>query len=205
MNQQTPAPNDTAGDPAATDSSFLLRKVDFAALSDDAHKEYLAFQNRLRAESHPDDPPRTIEAHLARRRNVPPFIELQNWEVRDINRADSPVVGLGELQIAHQQENQHVASFHIQVLPERRREGIARQLLPAIVMAAQEKGRTMLMSDSNDRAPAGELFLQRIGAEPGLHSHTNQLTLSELEHDAIKKYREESERHLNSDFELVYC
>lgn len=188
-----------------TPPQFVLNKVDFAVLSDDAHVEYLTFQNRLRAESLPDDPPRTLEAHLARRRNVPPFIELQNWEIRDTSLPNAPIVGLGELQIAHQDENKHVASFQIQVLPERRREGIARRLLPPILSAAQEKGRTLLMAGSTARVPASESFLQRLGATPGLHSHTNQLALSDIDPAALRASRTAAEERCGETFELVYC
>lgn len=192
-------------DRSETESRFVLSKVDLAELSDEAHIEYLAFQNLLRAESHPDDPPRTLEAHLARRRNVPPFIELQNWEVRDTTLAGIPLIGFGEIQIAHLEENKHLASFDIQVLPERRQGGIARRLLHPMAVAAREKGRTVLMAGTNERVPAGALFLRRLGAEPGLHSHTNQLTLSEVDRAALAAYRAESAKRCQDTFELVYC
>lgn len=201
MSQQT---NSSTDSPLA-ESPFVLNKVDLSTLSDEAHEEYLAFLNRTRAESFPGDPPRTIEAHLAQWRNIPPFMEIQDWELRDVTHADNPIVGLGGIQIAHLKENQHIASFKITVLPERRQEGIARRLLHPIAVAAQEKGRTVLMTGSNDRVPAGESFLLRLGAEQGLHSHTNQLTLSELDRDALRTYCAEGERRCNNDFELIYC
>ncbi|MBC7806840.1 MAG: GNAT family N-acetyltransferase, partial [Akkermansiaceae bacterium] len=176
-----------------------------AALSDDAHAEYLAFDNRLRAESHPDDPPRTLEAHLARQRSIPTFLEIHHWEIRDTAIASNLIVGFASLQIAHQEENRHIASFDIDVLPERRHEGIASRLLHPLAVAASEKGRTLLMSHTHDRTPAGETFLRSIGAEPGLHSHTNQLVLPEIDPAFLKGYREEGEKRGNGDFELIRC
>ena len=188
-----------------TDSSLQIHKVDLATLSDDASKEYLAYSNRIRAESNPDDPPRTLEGFLARRRNVPSFMELHNWVVRDSAQPENPIVAWAELHIAHQGSNQHFASFGIDVLPERRREGIARRLLLPVATIAKEKGRTLLMSGSNDRIPAGEQFLTTLGAERGLASHTNQLVLADLDRAALQAYQEESLRRGSADFELIRC
>ena len=152
----------TAG--ANASPTLLLNKIDLAVLSDQAHEEYLAHSNRLRAESHPDDPPRPIEDHLARRRNVPDFVRLHNWEIRDAALPGNPLIGFGELQIGQQQTNRNIASFWISVLPERRREGIARRLLLPIATCALENERTLLMTGSTDHVPAGERFLQSLQA-----------------------------------------
>lgn len=187
------------------DASLVLRKVDLASLGDEAGPEYLAYDNRLRAESHPDDPPRTLEDQLAGWRNVPKSVEIHHWEARD-PAAGGILVGRGHLQILHQAAaNAHMAAIGIAVLPERRREGIARRLLRPIADYARERGRTLLISETDARIPAGERFLEAVGAQRGLSSHTNQLVVADVDRASLRAYREESARRGGGAFELVRC
>lgn len=186
-----------------SDSVFIVHPVNVASVSDADHEEYLAFNNRLRAESNPDDPPRTLEDQLTRWRNIPPIITIYTWAVRDSTLPGNPIVGLGELQARQQEANQNMAYVRLSVLPERRREGIARQLLHTIATMAQELGRTLLMIGTTDRVPAGERFMEALGAERGLESRTNQLVLAELDRATLRAYREESERRGDGEFELL--
>ncbi len=185
------------------DGGFILRSVDISAVSDEAHGEYLTFNNQIRAESDPQDPPRTLVDQISRWRNVPPIITIHNWEVRDTKLSDCPLIGWGEMQIGQQETNQNVALFRLAVLPERRREGIGRRLLQPLASTAMEQNRTLLIGTSLDHIPASERFFEALGAERGMKSVMNQLALSELDPTALRAYREESERRGKGAFELL--
>jgi mycothiol synthase len=77
-------------------------------------------------------------------------------------------------------ENQHLAQFSIELLPEARQQGIGKQLLSEIVAVSESESRTLLMTGTASTVPSGAAFLERVGAKVGLESHVNQLKLSEL-------------------------
>jgi mycothiol synthase len=79
------------------------------------------------------------------------------------------------------EENQHIGQFTIEVLPEYRRRGLARQLLVHIAGVARRENRRVLIAETTERILAGSAFMQRIGAEKGMEGHTNQLKLAELD------------------------
>lgn len=55
--------------------------------------------------------------------------------------------------------NQHLAEFDIEVLPEYRGQRIARNLFERVVDAARMHGRTLLMTKTTERIPAGTAFM----------------------------------------------
>ncbi len=79
-------------------------------------------------------------------------------------------------------ENQHLAQFTLEVLPEMRQQGIGRQILAHIVDMARRDQRHVLLTETSSCVPAGAMWMQRMGATKGLESHIHQLRLSELNH-----------------------
>jgi GNAT superfamily N-acetyltransferase len=88
-------------------------------------------------------------------------------------------------------ENRHILDFGIGVLPAYRRQGIARRLLALGADFAEEQGRRLMLCESNDRMPAGEAFLLRLGAERRLETHLNQLALDELDQALVERWLQE--------------
>jgi GNAT superfamily N-acetyltransferase len=74
------------------------------------------------------------------------------------------------------------------VLPSYRRQGIAKRLLKRIVLLARERDRRLLITDTMSKVPAGEAFMQWIGAEKALESHTSQLVIAELDRTLISRW-----------------
>lgn len=144
-------------------------------------KEYRAaneFGNILRAEFLPDDPPTPLKEEIQRWQNIPGFVDVRAWAVW--NPDESAALGAGTAEFLLMDHNQHLAEFQIQVHPQYRRRGLGRRLLGQIVNTACEKGRNLLITNTNDRVPAGEAFMARLHAERGLESHINQLDLRDL-------------------------
>jgi GNAT superfamily N-acetyltransferase len=89
----------------------------------------------------------------------------------------------------------------ITVLPEYRRQGLARRLLEQVAAAAREEKRRLLLTNTTDRIPAGESFMLRLGGVRGLVGHTNQLNLDDLDHSLVADWLERGDR---SRFELGF-
>ncbi len=98
-------------------------------------------------------------------------------------------------------ENRHLARFDIAVLPEFRRQGIARRLLGVIAEIPQRGERRLLIAATHGSVPAGETFMRRLGAHMALADHTNQLDLRDLNRDLLRLWLERASERA-ADFEL---
>ncbi|MFC4425332.1 GNAT family N-acetyltransferase [Deinococcus navajonensis] len=134
------------------------------------------FSNAVRAEKLPDDPALEDSDLMAMFSTLPPFVDLRLWVVRDGDQ----MVGRGQLTLLHLEDNRHLAQFEVMVLPAYRRRGLGRALFQEVVSAAQAGGRTLLVTETTDRVPAGALVMAAVGAQPALVSHANQLDLLHL-------------------------
>lgn len=164
--------------------------------------EYAAFNrhlNRMRRERLPDDQPSPIDDTIQQFQNLPDFVDFKLWFAWDAGQSE--IIAQGNVSLLNTDENRHLAQFDITVLPEYRRQGYGRQLLRRIAAAAKADGRRLLITDTNDRIPAGEAFMQRLGAMPGLVGHVNQLRLSELDRDLLYRWLAQGQERSNQ-FEL---
>lgn len=157
------------------------------------------FENRLRAERLPDDPPVPVEEFTSALRNIPPVIDISIWVVRSLD--GSAVNAAGNVRFLRTDENRHVVWFDIAVLPEFRRQGIARRLLALIAEVPRREGRRLMMTASRGAVPAGEEFLKRIGAQMALAGQTHQLDLRDLDRDLLRRWQERA-RERAADFDL---
>ncbi len=176
-----------------------FQQIDLRSASDDEYKCLGAFKNILNKEYFPDDPPMPLEAQIQDWKNIPALIEFQaylGW-----NSTRTQVIAFGAMFIRHTGDNEHVAHFRVEVLPEFRCQGLGRQILKILLPIAKEKRRSLLIAWSNDRIPAGEIFLERIGARRGLEGRVNQLKVSELDHNLIDRWLKQSE-NLEAEFEI---
>jgi mycothiol synthase len=165
-------------------------------------KEYRAANelfNTLRAETLPDDPPIPLEEQTRDFQNIPAFVDVYAWAVW--NNDDSKAIASGSVSVTHMETNKHVAEFGIEVLPEFRRQGIARELLAKITETERQENRTLLITGTNERVPAGAAFMQCLGARKGLENHTNQLDWRDLNRDLIREWQSCASASA-ADFEL---
>ena len=180
-------------EPAITVVPFDLKSA--------AHDEYAAlhaFTSRIHEELQPDDPPTPLEEAIAAWRGIMGVVNVRVWLAR---AADGRVVGRGQLVTANTPENQHLAEGTIQILPERRRQGLATGLLGRFVEGMRADRRRLLISNTIARAPSGEALMERLGGERGLETHVNQLKLEGLDRELLERWLAEG-RSRGAEFEL---
>jgi mycothiol synthase len=169
----------------------LSSEADYACLTE--------FKNILRLEVLPDDPPISCLENVQRWQAMQDYIQEAAWVAWESPRRR--IIAFAEAKIYHTGDNEHVIEFNVEVLPEFRRQGLARQLLRLIADHAERHNRRLMIVETNGRVPAGAEFLSRIGARKGLEQHLNQLRLAELDRDLIQRWLEASS-HLSDGFRL---
>lgn len=164
-----------------------LESIDIRNASEATYAAITDLRNRLRAEEKPNDPPIPAEELATRFRNAPDFVFLDMW------LAWAPEGGElwaeGTLEGFREGDNTHLGQMNVIVRPEQRRQGLARRLLAEIATAAAAQGRRTLVARTTDRVPAGAAFMLRLGASPGLATHTNQLDLADLDRGLLQAWQ----------------
>lgn len=158
--------------------AFAIHPFDFRTADGAAHAAYNDHFNRIRAEQLPDDPPRSLARALAHWENFPAYADQWIWNALSPERE---IIGSSGVLVLRTRDNQHLARCSVDVEPQWRRKGLARPLLRPVVERAREEGRRLLLFRTTSRVPAGEAFMRRIGASPGLSGDVNQLDLSALD------------------------
>lgn len=138
--------------------------------------------NRLRAETHPDDPPGPLAEMRAGLRNIPDWVDVWPWWL--CHASDGEVVGECHL-FAGLGADAHVLTVELGVQREYRRRGIGASILREVADVAQTGLRTLLRAKTTERIPSGAAFCERLGATPISTSHTNRLTLSEVDRSQL--------------------
>jgi mycothiol synthase len=158
-----------------------IQHTDKTSLTDKFVTQLVEHVNRMRLETHPDDPPVPPEEIIAQVKHLPPVIHLHIWNVQTDSSAQPKMEASAQLQMFDMDTNRHVAELGIEIEPHLRRQGYGAALLHRAATTARDAGRTLLLASSNDRVQAGAPFLERFGFTPGLANHVNQLTLSDLD------------------------
>ena len=157
--------------------------------------------NVMRREHLPDDPAIPLEETIQSLRNIPPFVDVRIWVAW--NADGSEIIAEGELVMLRTEENKHLAQVDIAVHPAYRRQGIGKRMLALFTETARAENRTLLLTGSVDRIPAGEAFLLRMGAKKGLESHVNQLRMDELDRGLVERWLERG-KETASAYELGF-
>lgn len=164
---------------------LVIEEVDIRSIEEPDIVELNRFGNVLREESHPEEPPRPLELTRAGIRNFPPNIATWDFWGRD---GDGTLLATGGTGYRRGEENQHLAWAEVEVHPDYRRRGIAKTMLHLIADVVAAEGRTLLMLGTTERVPAGEAFVRRFGAEPGLAQHINRLLLADIDRDLVLRW-----------------
>jgi GNAT superfamily N-acetyltransferase len=142
-------------------------------------------RDRIRAESWPDDPPLTLEETMRNWREPPSYVDQRTWFVTwDGSRG---IVAQAGVSLMRTPENRHAAWSWIGVLPEMRRQGIARELVRLIAETARADDRRLLFGTTNSKVTAGDAFMERVGATRAMAAYTNQLDLADLNRDLVRE------------------
>lgn len=184
---------------AAVQVSF--QPLDLRTATENEYACLSRFKNILNREYRPDDPPIPLEEHVQGWKNIPNFVEHEVYIVWD--SSNSEIIAYCEIAVYQTGDNEHLADFSIEVLPEHRNQRIGRQALRLLLPFANERHRTLLFSFTSDRIPTSEILFEHMGARKGLGMHINQLKLSEFDKTLVQKWLVQS-KNLSSDFELGF-
>ena len=172
---------------------YIIKELNVKDASHQAYQALRKLMDLVHKERQPDDPVTPLEETINQMKNLPSFVDLKMWCVWDEKQEN--MLAQGNIGLVHTDDNRHLSHFDIIVHPASRRQGIGKQLLGLIAEAALADNRTLLLTDTNDRIPAGEAFMQRIGAKCGLEGHVNQLLIAELDQNLIRKWFEQGVRN----------
>jgi mycothiol synthase len=163
----------------------VIQEVDYRSLSDDQIALLNDFENQMRAESNPEDPPHSLEMAIAEVRHQPAYLVMrQFWGVN----ADGTLAAQGYVYWRDVPENAHAIDVRIEVRPDHRGRGIARTLLSLLADVAEAERRPLLLSRTSSRVPAGETFARRVGADAAIADHTNRLVLADVDRDLVRRW-----------------
>lgn len=181
--------------------SHQIEAADIRSLDDGELVELNAFQNAMRQEARPGDPPMPLELTISNVRNLPKMDEGQLWLVRD---GDGALIGIGsawwEPEALH---NKHILDTGIEVLASARRRGIGAELLAGVVEHARELGKTLLLGGSQESVTAGRAFAERIGASLGQQQRVSRLLLAEVDPALVERWTSEGPARAPG-YELVF-
>ena len=181
------------------ENNLEIVEFDPRSASEEDFRRLNAFSNRMHEERWPGDPPITLDQTIRDERGRPEFVEAKEWTVHRSGQKE--VLATAAVNVWHVGDNQHVADFTISVLPEMRRRGIAKALLSYVARAADQQKRRLLLASTNSRVPAGEAFLNRLGAEMALANYTNELKIEELDRELVRHWLDRA-GSLQEEFEL---
>lgn len=175
-----------------------IEQIDIRQVTDAQIAALNALTNETRLERFPDDPPVSLEEDTRRWRNIPPVINVGEWLVWD----DGVLIAEAHTEFLRTEENKHLLEFMIFVTKNRRRQGIATKLLAEVAQYAANESRPVLFSFTFGSVPAGAAFLQRVGAQVGLETHTNQLDVKDLNRDLLPLWQERAKERA-AGYDLV--
>ncbi len=181
--------------------AWEFRPLDLRNGSDAELEALNTLKNVIRREEDPDDPAIPPEESIRGWRNIPAFIEFEVQAVWD--ETNTRIIAEFETSVYHTGDNEHVADFMIEVLPEYRQRGLGRTALTFITRFARKHNRKLLITFSTDRIPAAAIFLEKLGARKGMENHTNQLRVSEFDRTLVEKWLAHSQplhEHFETNF-----
>lgn len=164
----------------------ILKRFDPDTATDADFKARHLYLNTYRKEALPDDPPKSLEASIKNARSWKLF-EKHEREVWHLWEEDKMIAEL-VAEVAFYDDNRHLLGFAIEVLAPYRRRGYASSLLEKVVEMADKHNRTLVLSNTSSRIPAGNLFAERLCAKKGIETHTNQLVLADVDRSLLETW-----------------
>ena len=167
-----------------------IRAFDVNNVSDDEWVALNTFENRMKAESWPDDPPTKLERTVLNFRSSAKqqFLDSRSWHIWSSD--GSEIVAAAGVSIWSTGSNEHVAHFGIQVLPQHRRRGMARRLLERAVAVAERADRKLLITHTEAAIPGGQAFAKSAGGRHGITDSTSELELATVDRELLHRWQQ---------------
>ncbi len=169
-------------------ASIIVQPFDPLTASEDVIEKYIGFQEIIRKERAPDDPP--IPRDLIKKEIKNPHPHFM--QVRFLAWKGDQIIGAGDLGWMKEEapgyaKNKHIGSINVRVLKEYRRNGVGKRLLEHVVDAsANNPILTTIFGDSwND---AGRKFCERFGGKFSQEGAENRLYLKDVNWDMIREW-----------------
>jgi mycothiol synthase len=178
-----------------------FRSLNLRQAFDNEYRCLNEFKNTLNREYLPDDPPIPLEEQIQEWKTMPEFVEYEAYAAW--HPSNTKIIAFCRIMVFNTGDNEHLARFGIEILPEYRRQGIGRQALALLLPFAQKRKRTLLTSSTSNRIPASEILFEHLGARRGMVMSMNQLKVSEFDKTLMQKWLRQSENK-RSEFELIF-
>jgi GNAT superfamily N-acetyltransferase len=160
------------------------------------------FRNLMIAERLPDDPPETVQRTKSLMLAKPDYVETHRWAAwHDLEDGGKEIIAYCIGHISNTGDNKHALFFNIEVLAHHRRKGLGTHMLEHITEVARNAERRLLITQTLASVPAGDAFLEQVGARVGLESHVNQLDIADVDRELMRRWQERA-RERAADFDL---
>ncbi len=165
----------------------IILPFDYQNASEAEYQKFLECINISRMERMPDDPPLTLQGLMGDYKNIPDFVVQRVYLAWKPDMSE--VIGFSEGNIlVNMDGNAHLFEYNLRVLAPYRRMGIGKNLFLPLLAFAQETGRRLMLTWTDSKVPAGDIVMEKMGAEVGLESFTNRLDVAELDRDLMNQW-----------------
>ncbi|UBV43781.1 GNAT family N-acetyltransferase [Deinococcus taeanensis] len=159
-----------------TTSTPTVMRRDRTQFTEEFTRQFVTHLNELRRESNPGDPAIRAQDIWGQLQHLPAMVDMHIWTVED----DTGIHAHARTQMLNLDTNRHVAELDVMVAPAWRHRGLGRDLLRQAAQFVQTRGRTLLLTRTVDRVPAGEAFAVRAGFERGQVNRESRLMLTDI-------------------------
>lgn len=167
-------------------ADFQFELCDTRAAADSFYTALTDHLNVIRQEVAPEDLPTTPENTKNRLQSMPDFLEMPFWVVRD--PATARIIANGAGMMLNTGQNEHLCQVDIRVEPAYRQQGLGSALLWRIADYAASHERSLLLFNTYGNVPAGEAFMNWLGAEPGLVASINRLQIADVDQALLRRW-----------------
>ena len=167
-------------------SRFHVDTIDVRRESASFYEALADHFNVMRQESVPEEMATTAEMLMQRMQSLPEFVDVAFWAVND--ESSTRLIASGSGTIINTGQNEHLCQVDIRVEPPFRRQGVGRALLWRIADYATRHNRSLLLFNTNGNVPAGEAFMNWLGAEPGLVASINRLEVAKVDRELLRRW-----------------
>ncbi|WP_054533924.1 GNAT family N-acetyltransferase [Herpetosiphon geysericola] len=174
-----------------------LTSFRFGHASEADYRALAKFEQQIRHERTPADPPMTTAFLVNMWQCIPDFVDYRVWALWDAGQ----IVATGMLHMLLLDTNRNLADLNLAVLPGHRGRGLARRLLREMLPVVVEAERTVIVGTTTQAVAAGEHFAQKLGAEARLKTQINQLVLAEIDEQLLQQWLQPNQQ-LSARFEL---